>query len=387
MPRPEFQDIEFDKCGNVVIEDGSLIQPPTEMLQGVAYEIMVPVIWNYPPVHYRTGVRFDWISMAGFTFGLEIDGAAPIKIAEIPAHVIGVQDQIAGSYIFPVYIPGNLSIGSHMLHLHAESHGYYRQLKLGWMLYGEAESNRIGWRTEVVSGAPDAYFVAIPHGTQAPLRVDFRNYTTWHPDAPAPSYSWDFGDGGSSTEAEPSHIFALPGDYEVVLTATNDYGSDTHTETITVEQAPVSPFFDRETSWHDSATGPPVDEPFRVQLVIENQGGPGNIYVRARCEGRITDIISSMHMDGYSTYTHPLIEESVDYYLGSLPDRTTNVQIMFETGPVGQEPTDRWSTSVVVYVKEVPDEEEGIPWLTYGLIGGGVLVTGVAAYALLRRRK
>ncbi|MFT4537457.1 MAG: gliding motility-associated-like protein, partial [Saprospiraceae bacterium] len=37
----------------------------------------------------------------------------------------------------------------------------------------------------------------------------------------ATDYFWDFGDGTSSTEAEPTHTFIGPATYEVILTATN----------------------------------------------------------------------------------------------------------------------------------------------------------------------
>jgi photosystem II stability/assembly factor-like uncharacterized protein len=39
------------------------------------------------------------------------------------------------------------------------------------------------------------------------------------------SFHWDFGDGSSSTEASPSHQFAAAGDYEVVLTISNEDGA------------------------------------------------------------------------------------------------------------------------------------------------------------------
>jgi PKD repeat protein len=38
------------------------------------------------------------------------------------------------------------------------------------------------------------------------------------------SYAWDFGDGTSSTEAEPTHTYTLPGPYTVVLTVTDNGG-------------------------------------------------------------------------------------------------------------------------------------------------------------------
>ncbi|MCB4808023.1 PKD domain-containing protein [Tamlana sp. 62-3] len=40
----------------------------------------------------------------------------------------------------------------------------------------------------------------------------------------AVSHSWDFGDGNSSTEVNPSHTYAVAGTYDVTLTTTNDAG-------------------------------------------------------------------------------------------------------------------------------------------------------------------
>lgn len=40
------------------------------------------------------------------------------------------------------------------------------------------------------------------------------------------TYAWDFGDGGTSTEASPSHTYEANGTYVVKLTATNEGGSD-----------------------------------------------------------------------------------------------------------------------------------------------------------------
>lgn len=50
----------------------------------------------------------------------------------------------------------------------------------------------------------------------------------------ATSYSWDFGDGGSSTSASPSHTYSANGTYTVCLTATNDCGSDQDCQSVSV---------------------------------------------------------------------------------------------------------------------------------------------------------
>lgn len=50
----------------------------------------------------------------------------------------------------------------------------------------------------------------------------------------ATSYTWDFGDGNSSTEENPSHTYADPGTFTIKLTATNTVGSNETTQQVTV---------------------------------------------------------------------------------------------------------------------------------------------------------
>jgi len=66
------------------------------------------------------------------------------------------------------------------------------------------------------------------------------------------SWFWEFGDGNTSTEQNPTHIYSNPGLYTVSLTVSNQYGSDTETKTFYVEvtSVPVS-----EIRWFD----PPTD--------------------------------------------------------------------------------------------------------------------------------
>ena len=58
------------------------------------------------------------------------------------------------------------------------------------------------------------------------------------------SWAWDFGDGGTSTDQNPSYTYAEDGDYDVCLTVENEFGSNTICQTITVVlvQVPVAAF-------------------------------------------------------------------------------------------------------------------------------------------------
>lgn len=50
-------------------------------------------------------------------------------------------------------------------------------------------------------------------------------------------WSWNFGDGGTSVAKNPTHTYTQDGIYTVELTATNQYGSDTYSQTAYIEVA------------------------------------------------------------------------------------------------------------------------------------------------------
>lgn len=57
----------------------------------------------------------------------------------------------------------------------------------------------------------------------------------------AVTYAWDFGDGGTSTEVSPVHIYAEDGEYEVSLTANSALcGNDIHTEIVVINTVGVA---------------------------------------------------------------------------------------------------------------------------------------------------
>lgn len=93
--------------------------------------------------------------------------------------------------------------------------------------YGISESN---CSTTV---APTADFSASDNG----LEVSFTNSST-----DAVSYLWDFGDGNTSPDENPTHTYAIAGDYSVCLTATSSDGVEDMTcQTLTIMSDEVAP--------------------------------------------------------------------------------------------------------------------------------------------------
>lgn len=77
--------------------------------------------------------------------------------------------------------------------------------------------------------APVASFTA-PNSACMNTTVSFTNTSTGTPT----SYLWNFGDGLTSTLANPTHTVGMPGLYVVTLTVTNAAGSSTATSSISV---------------------------------------------------------------------------------------------------------------------------------------------------------
>jgi PKD repeat protein len=84
--------------------------------------------------------------------------------------------------------------------------------------------------------APVADFKADRQVGKAPFVVEFTDLSSNSPTA----WKWNFGDGTTSSEQNPRHIYLREGSYDVSLTATNQYGSDTMFKTGTAAQVTVS---------------------------------------------------------------------------------------------------------------------------------------------------
>ena len=86
-----------------------------------------------------------------------------------------------------------------------------------------------GYSVNYTPVTPVAAFSANTTSGNSPLDVQFTDTSSNYPT----SWLWDFGDGTTSTEQNPNHIYTTPGNYTVTLTAINAAGNSTYTMNIT----------------------------------------------------------------------------------------------------------------------------------------------------------
>ncbi|MFI7231659.1 carbohydrate-binding protein [Nonomuraea angiospora] len=93
--------------------------------------------------------------------------------------------------------------------------------------YGTGSGNQALYRIEYLGGAnrnPVAKAAADKTSGKAPLTVAFSSAGSSDPEGGALTYSWDFGDGATSTQANPSHTYSANGTYRPTLTVRDPQG-------------------------------------------------------------------------------------------------------------------------------------------------------------------
>ncbi|WAI01767.1 PEGA domain-containing protein [Methanogenium organophilum] len=115
-----------------------------------------------------------------------------------------------------------------------------------------------------VNEAPVAKFSATPLTGNALLMVQFYDYSEGHPE----TWSWDFGDGTTSSEQNPVHTYTAVGTYDVALTITNpagdnraeeaDYITVTNPMTVDFTATPVAGYPPLMVTFTDLTTGSPT---------------------------------------------------------------------------------------------------------------------------------
>jgi uncharacterized protein (TIGR02145 family) len=161
--------------------------------------------------------------------GIEIDKGETVSVAVTASDADGSISQVKlfldgserGTVTAPPYDfswnTTNESAGNHILSAVA----YDDQMD-----YASDEINVI-IKDTAANDPPLAGFSADPTSGEPPLTVTFTDEST---NAPI-LWDWQFGDGASSTEQNPTYVYDEEGVYTVSLKVTNEYGQDTETKT------------------------------------------------------------------------------------------------------------------------------------------------------------
>nr|WP_330217438.1 PKD domain-containing protein [Methanosphaerula palustris] len=167
---------------------------------------------------------------------------------------------------------------------------YLVAVKDGYQLYSANVTIRDEEAPFNVALSPSfaANFLALGHVGQAPYSVRFMDQSTGSPTA----WKWDFGDGTTSTEQNPTHIYNQTGVYNVALTASNDKTSDTCTQyrCIIVNAVPVANFTANVTAGQT---------PFTVQFTDQSTSGADGF------QWQFGDGTTSTEQNPVHTYTSP----------------------------------------------------------------------------------
>jgi len=203
---------------------------------------------------------------------------------------------------------GGTSIAQNPSHQYTSAGSYTVALTVT-NAYGKNAKTNANYITVIAPQPPVANFSGTPTNGTAPLTVNFTDSSTGSPTF----WSWTFGDGGTSTQQNPSHQYLTAGNYTVALTVTNANGSSTNTKpnyiTVTAPPPPAANFSGTPTNgsvpltvnFTDSSTGNPTSWSWTFgDGGTSTQQNPSHQYTNT---GTYTVALTVTNVTGNSTMT------------------------------------------------------------------------------------
>ena len=188
-----------------------------------------------------------------------------------------------------------------------------------------------------------AFFTSSAISGDAPLAVDFTDASSGE----ITSRQWDFGDGGSSKEASPSHTYDVAGSYTVTLTVSGPGGSATHAQKVVASTAGepvpvlilnVEYFIDQDPGFGQGVSvpvsaGADIIADFAVDLSGVEEG-VHTLYVRAMDAGGIWSLAQArpffkQRVGGLDPRPHVA---AMEYYIDQDPGFGQGVSVPVSTG-------------------------------------------------------
>jgi PKD repeat protein len=163
--------------------------------------------------------------------------------------------------------------------------------------------------TVMANQNPVAAFLYSANG----LSVDFTD-DSGDADGNVVAWSWDFGDSGSSTAQNPTHVYAGDGSFTVTLTVTDDDGQAGQTsESITLLAAPdglvatPTAIDSIDLSWNDNST-------FETGYIIERSSGGAGAWAQIASVGAsVNAFTDSADLSNGSVYDYRVKATGTDF--------------------------------------------------------------------------
>ena len=167
-------------------------------------------------------------------------GPAPLAVSFSSAGSYDPAGTIAG-YAWD-FGDGSTSPDPNPTHVYASAGSYVATLTVT----GNAGLTATAGAAVAVAPAPNRPPVAAasanPVSGTAPLTVNFSSAGSSDPDGAIAGYAWVFGDGSTSPDANPTHVYASAGSYIATLTVTDVGGlTGTASVAVSVAEAPAQP--------------------------------------------------------------------------------------------------------------------------------------------------
>lgn len=151
--------------------------------------------------------------------------------------------------------------------------------------------------------SPVAAATATPFQGITPLAVSFSSAGSFDPDGSIVAYAWNFGDGSSSIDANPSHTYIAAGGYVATLTVTDNYGATDHASVqITVTAAGGYMYVAEQSVTRVSAGGSKFRGVDMVRILDAANQPVGGATVTATYTGPNSGTVSAVtDASGYTT--------------------------------------------------------------------------------------
>ena len=210
----------------------------------------------------KTDLGGDWsleqIDARSDLMGMRISPAGAVID---PQGFVFSNSPIGEAYPNVVASGGKTLIAGSLVRNDASSANY----RIGYEIFGTGGNN---WPVAVAS--------ATPASGDVPISVEFTSAGSADPGGAVASYAWDFGDGATSTQANPSHSYTAGGPYVATLTVTDNGGAQTMQETLVNVLEPNIPPVAVSSS--NITSGPvPLDVIFSAAGSYDPDGFVGNL--------------------------------------------------------------------------------------------------------------